>query len=66
MKYIKYVLFYVYFRIEAYIEPNKLIIWLRNVDRQLLMQGWQDTIFMGPTALVIMFLSFWILNISPN
>jgi len=43
-------------RIDTYIEPNKLIIWLRNVDRQLLMQGWQDSIFMGPTALVIMFL----------
>jgi len=43
-------------RIEEPIEPSKIIMWLKNVDRQLLIQGWQDTIFMGPTALVLMFL----------
>lgn len=43
-------------RIDTRIEGDKLVMWLRNVDRQLLMQGWQDSIFMGPTALVLMFL----------
>ncbi|CAG5110733.1 Oidioi.mRNA.OKI2018_I69.chr2.g5106.t1.cds [Oikopleura dioica] len=43
-------------RSEISIEADKMVLWLRNVDRHLLNQGWQDCVFIGPTALVLMFL----------
>ncbi|CBY07880.1 unnamed protein product [Oikopleura dioica] len=43
-------------RSEVSIDVDKMVMWLRNVDRHLLNQGWQDCVFIGPTALVLMFL----------
>ncbi len=36
--------------------PNEVILWFRNVDRTLLMQGWQDLGFITPANLVFVYL----------
>lgn len=37
-------------------EPADLVVWLRAVDRQLLLQGWQDVAFVTPANLVFVYL----------
>ncbi|PIO73876.1 Cyclin-dependent kinase 5 activator protein [Teladorsagia circumcincta] len=37
-------------------EPAHLVMWLRTVDRALLLQGWQDVAFINPANLVFVFL----------
>ena len=37
-------------------EGSDLIIWLRSVDRSLLLQGWQDIAFINPANVVFVFL----------
>ncbi|XP_072541078.1 cyclin-dependent kinase 5 activator 2b [Salminus brasiliensis] len=38
------------------LSPNEVILWFRNVDRTLLMQGWQDQGFITPATLVFVYL----------
>ncbi|CAJ0599018.1 unnamed protein product [Cylicocyclus nassatus] len=40
----------------AAFEPAHLVMWLRTVDRALLLQGWQDVAFINPANLVFVFL----------
>ncbi|WKY00842.1 hypothetical protein Q1695_015120 [Nippostrongylus brasiliensis] len=40
----------------AAFEPAQLVMWLRTVDRALLLQGWQDVAFINPANLVFVFL----------
>ncbi|MEQ2176194.1 hypothetical protein GOODEAATRI_025579 [Goodea atripinnis] len=35
---------------------NQIIIWFRNVDRALLLQGWQNQCFINPSSLVFIYL----------
>ncbi|MCP9258942.1 Cyclin-dependent kinase 5 activator 1 [Dirofilaria immitis] len=37
-------------------EPAQLVMWLRTVDRALLMQGWQDVAFINPANLVFVYM----------
>ncbi|CAD6185848.1 unnamed protein product [Caenorhabditis auriculariae] len=37
-------------------EPAHLVMWLRSVDRALLLQGWQDIAFINPANLVFVFM----------
>ncbi|VDM91618.1 unnamed protein product [Litomosoides sigmodontis] len=37
-------------------EPTQLAIWLRTVDRALLLQGWQDVAFINPANLVFVYM----------
>ncbi|VDO50826.1 unnamed protein product [Onchocerca flexuosa] len=37
-------------------EPAQLVIWLRTVDRALLLQGWQDVAFINPANLVFVYM----------
>ncbi|XP_059355802.1 cyclin-dependent kinase 5 activator 1-like [Carassius carassius] len=36
--------------------PNEVVLWFRNVDRTLLLQGWQDQGFITPANLVFVYL----------
>ncbi|XP_042586963.1 cyclin-dependent kinase 5 activator 1-like [Cyprinus carpio] len=36
--------------------PNEVVLWFRNVDRTLLLQGWQDHGFITPANLVFVYL----------
>ncbi|KAI4887466.1 hypothetical protein NFI96_014789 [Prochilodus magdalenae] len=38
------------------LSPNEVILWFRNVDRTLLMQGWQEQGFITPATLVFVYL----------
>ncbi|MBN3323956.1 CD5R2 kinase, partial [Atractosteus spatula] len=38
------------------LSPNEIILWFRNVDRSLLLQGWQDQGFITPANLVFVYL----------
>ncbi|KAM6945468.1 cyclin-dependent kinase 5 activator 2-like [Aplochiton taeniatus] len=38
------------------LSPNEIILWFRNVDRALLVQGWQDQGFITPANLVFVYL----------
>lgn len=38
------------------LNPNELVVWFRNVDRTLLLQGWQDQGFITPASLVFVYL----------
>ncbi|XP_065104991.1 cyclin-dependent kinase 5 activator 2b [Paramisgurnus dabryanus] len=38
------------------LRPNEVIGWFRNVDRTLLLQGWQDQGFITPATLVFVYL----------
>ncbi|XP_066543055.1 cyclin-dependent kinase 5 activator 2b [Hoplias malabaricus] len=38
------------------LNPSEVILWFRNVDRTLLMQGWQDQGFITPASLVFVYL----------
>ncbi|XP_051566013.1 cyclin-dependent kinase 5 activator 2b [Myxocyprinus asiaticus] len=38
------------------LRPNEVIFWFRNVDRTLLLQGWQDHGFITPASLVFVYL----------
>ncbi|XP_051998229.1 cyclin-dependent kinase 5 activator 1-like [Xyrauchen texanus] len=38
------------------LSPNEVILWFRNVDRSLLLQGWQDHGFITPANLVFVYL----------
>ncbi|MBN3270649.1 CD5R2 kinase, partial [Polyodon spathula] len=38
------------------LSPNEIILWFRNVDRSLLIQGWQDLGFITPANLVFVYL----------
>ncbi|TSR51440.1 Cyclin-dependent kinase 5 activator 2 [Bagarius yarrelli] len=35
---------------------NEVIAWVRNVDRTLLLQGWQEEVFISPSILVFVYL----------
>ncbi|KAM9835972.1 cyclin-dependent kinase 5 activator 1-like [Aulostomus maculatus] len=35
---------------------NQIVLWFRNVDRALLVQGWQDQCFISPASLVFVYL----------
>lgn len=37
-------------------EPSDAVMWLRTVDRSLLLQGWQDVAFINPANLVFVFM----------
>uniref|UniRef100_A0A915BIW3 Cyclin-dependent kinase 5 activator n=1 Tax=Parascaris univalens TaxID=6257 RepID=A0A915BIW3_PARUN len=37
-------------------EPAHLVMWLRTVDRALLLQGWQDVAFINPANLVFVYM----------
>ncbi|CAJ0941303.1 unnamed protein product, partial [Mesorhabditis belari] len=37
-------------------EPAHVVMWLRTVDRALLLQGWQDVAFINPANLVFVYL----------
>ncbi|CAI4229101.1 unnamed protein product [Auanema sp. JU1783] len=37
-------------------EPSHLVMWIRTVDRALLLQGWQDIAFINPANLVFVFM----------
>ncbi|PVD30744.1 hypothetical protein C0Q70_10019 [Pomacea canaliculata] len=37
-------------------EPSDAILWLRSVDRSLLLQGWQDIAFINPANVVFIYL----------
>ncbi|VDN82574.1 unnamed protein product [Brugia pahangi] len=37
-------------------EPAQLVMWLRTVDRALLLQGWQDVAFINPANLVFVYM----------
>ncbi|CAD5215242.1 unnamed protein product [Bursaphelenchus okinawaensis] len=36
-------------------EPAQLVMWLRSIDRSLMLQGWQDVAFVNPANLVFVF-----------
>ncbi|XP_036946400.1 cyclin-dependent kinase 5 activator 1-like [Acanthopagrus latus] len=38
------------------LSSNQIILWFRNVDRALLVQGWQDQCFISPASLVFVYL----------
>ncbi|XP_041938126.1 cyclin-dependent kinase 5 activator 2b [Alosa sapidissima] len=38
------------------LSANEVVIWFRNVDRTLLLQGWQDQGFITPASLVFVYL----------
>uniref|UniRef100_A0A7N6BHE7 Cyclin-dependent kinase 5, regulatory subunit 2a (p39) n=1 Tax=Anabas testudineus TaxID=64144 RepID=A0A7N6BHE7_ANATE len=38
------------------LSSNQIIVWFRNVDRVLLVQGWQDQCFISPAGLVFVYL----------
>lgn len=38
------------------LNPSEVIVWFRNVDRTLLLQGWQDQGFITPASLVFVYL----------
>ncbi|XP_028847464.1 cyclin-dependent kinase 5 activator 2b [Denticeps clupeoides] len=38
------------------LSPNEVVVWFRNVDRTLLLQGWQDQGFITPASLVFVYL----------
>ncbi|XP_048835865.1 cyclin-dependent kinase 5 activator 2a [Brienomyrus brachyistius] len=38
------------------LSPNEIILWFRNVDRSLLIQGWQDEGFINPVNVVFVYL----------
>ncbi|KAG5261985.1 hypothetical protein AALO_G00290810 [Alosa alosa] len=38
------------------LSPNEIILWFRNVDRSLLIQGWQDQGFITPANLVFVYM----------
>ncbi|KAM7365890.1 hypothetical protein PAMP_016781 [Pampus punctatissimus] len=38
------------------LSSNQIILWFRNVDRVLLVQGWQDQCFISPASLVFVYL----------
>ncbi|XP_028255177.1 cyclin-dependent kinase 5 activator 2-like [Parambassis ranga] len=38
------------------LSSNQIVLWFRNVDRALLVQGWQDQCFIGPSSLVFVYL----------
>ncbi|XP_041834785.1 cyclin-dependent kinase 5 activator 2-like isoform X1 [Melanotaenia boesemani] len=38
------------------LSSNQIVLWFRNVDRALLVQGWQDQCFISPTSLVFVYL----------
>ncbi|XP_035264384.1 cyclin-dependent kinase 5 activator 1-like [Anguilla rostrata] len=38
------------------LSPSEIILWFRNVDRSLLIQGWQDQGFITPANLVFVYL----------
>ncbi|KAI6235793.1 hypothetical protein M3Y95_00089000 [Aphelenchoides besseyi] len=37
-------------------EPAQLVMWLRSIDRSLMMQGWQEIAFVSPPNLVFVYL----------
>uniref|UniRef100_A0A1I8AE83 Cyclin-dependent kinase 5 activator n=1 Tax=Steinernema glaseri TaxID=37863 RepID=A0A1I8AE83_9BILA len=37
-------------------EPAHVVMWLRSVDRALLLQGWQDVAFINPANLVFVYM----------
>ncbi|KAI1717137.1 cyclin-dependent kinase 5 activator protein domain-containing protein [Ditylenchus destructor] len=37
-------------------EPSQVVVWLRSVDRALIMQGWQDVAFINPANLVFVYM----------
>ncbi|KAL4001931.1 Cyclin-dependent kinase 5 activator family protein [Acanthocheilonema viteae] len=37
-------------------EPAQLVMWLRTIDRALLLQGWQDVAFINPANLVFVYM----------
>lgn len=43
------------FKLKA-LTPSEVILWFRNVDRSLLMQGWQEQGFITPATLVFVYL----------
>ncbi|XP_076857297.1 cyclin-dependent kinase 5 activator 2b [Brachyhypopomus gauderio] len=43
------------FRLKG-LSPSEIILWFRNVDRTLLMQGWQEQGFITPSTLVFVYL----------
>uniref|UniRef100_UPI0037E7B512 cyclin-dependent kinase 5 activator 1-like isoform X1 n=1 Tax=Semicossyphus pulcher TaxID=241346 RepID=UPI0037E7B512 len=38
------------------LSSNQIVAWFRNVDRALLVQGWQDQCFLSPAGLVFVYL----------
>ncbi|XP_054479498.1 cyclin-dependent kinase 5 activator 1-like [Anoplopoma fimbria] len=38
------------------LSSNQIVLWFRNVDRTLLVQGWQDQCFISPASLVFVYL----------
>ncbi|KAL2081486.1 hypothetical protein ACEWY4_023339 [Coilia grayii] len=38
------------------LNPSEVVLWFRNVDRTLLLQGWQDQGFITPASLVFVYL----------
>nr|XP_046238682.1 cyclin-dependent kinase 5 activator 2-like [Scatophagus argus]XP_046238683.1 cyclin-dependent kinase 5 activator 2-like [Scatophagus argus]XP_046238684.1 cyclin-dependent kinase 5 activator 2-like [Scatophagus argus]XP_046238686.1 cyclin-dependent kinase 5 activator 2-like [Scatophagus argus]XP_046238687.1 cyclin-dependent kinase 5 activator 2-like [Scatophagus argus]XP_046238688.1 cyclin-dependent kinase 5 activator 2-like [Scatophagus argus] len=38
------------------LSSNQIVVWFRNVDRALLVQGWQDQCFISPASLVFVYL----------
>ncbi|XP_078100487.1 cyclin-dependent kinase 5 activator 1-like [Sander vitreus] len=38
------------------LSSNQIVLWFRNVDRALLVQGWQDQVFTSPASLVFVYL----------
>uniref|UniRef100_A0A3B4TMU5 Cyclin dependent kinase 5, regulatory subunit 2a (p39) n=1 Tax=Seriola dumerili TaxID=41447 RepID=A0A3B4TMU5_SERDU len=38
------------------LSSNQIVLWFRNVDRALLVQGWQDQCFISPASLVFVYL----------
>ncbi|KAF7643787.1 hypothetical protein LDENG_00233190 [Lucifuga dentata] len=38
------------------LSANQIILWFRNVDRALLVQGWQEQCFISPASLVFVYL----------
>ncbi|CAD5221198.1 unnamed protein product [Bursaphelenchus xylophilus] len=36
-------------------EPAQLVMWLRSIDRSLMLQGWQDVAFVNPANLVFVY-----------
>ncbi|KAI1729967.1 cyclin-dependent kinase 5 activator protein [Ditylenchus destructor] len=37
-------------------EPSQVVVWMRSVDRALIMQGWQDVAFINPANLVFVYM----------
>ncbi|XP_026157241.1 cyclin-dependent kinase 5 activator 1-like [Mastacembelus armatus] len=38
------------------LSSNQIVLWFRNVDRALLVQGWQDQCFISPASVVFVYL----------